>query len=82
MKRYAELGDKINYRAKVKKILVQYDKNTGIMLDDKSIIEGDYIISVANGYSTAFKLLDGKYIDDEIKNYMMRQISCNFTDII
>jgi phytoene dehydrogenase-like protein len=66
-KRFAELGGKIHYGAKVKKILVQNDRATGIMLDDESIIKGDYIISAADGYSTVFKLLDGKYIDDEIK---------------
>ncbi|WP_010249807.1 phytoene desaturase family protein [Acetivibrio cellulolyticus] len=67
-KRYAELGGKIHYRSKVKKILVQDDRTTGIMLDDESIIKGDYIISAADGYSTVFKLLDGKYMNDEIKN--------------
>jgi phytoene dehydrogenase-like protein len=69
-KRYLDLGGKIHFNARVKEIIVENDKATGILLDNGKKISAEIVISAADGYSTIFKMLKGKYVDDEIKwNY-------------
>lgn len=68
-KRYRELGGKIHYRSKVKKILTTDDCASGIQLESGDIKEADIVISAADGYYTIFEMLEGKYINDTIKNY-------------
>jgi phytoene dehydrogenase-like protein len=65
--RYVSLGGKIHFKAKVKEILVENDKTTGILLDNGKKILADIVISAADGYNTIFNMLGGKYIDDDIK---------------
>jgi phytoene dehydrogenase-like protein len=66
-KRYLSLGGDIQYEARVKRILVEGDRAVGIELENGQIERADYVISAADGYNTIFKMLDGKYINDEIK---------------
>ena len=66
-KSFLKLGGKINYNAKVEKILVEDNKAVGIQLSDGSRHPADYVVSAADGHSTIFKMLDGRYIDDNIK---------------
>lgn len=68
-KRYLELGGKINYNSRVEKILVENDKSVGIRLVNGSEFRSDVVISAADGHFTIFKALEGKYIDEEIKNH-------------
>ena len=68
-KRYLELGGKIDYNSKVTKILVENNKAVGIELDDGSQHFADIIISAADGYSTIFEMLEGKYINTTIQTY-------------
>jgi len=37
-----------------------------VVLTDGKVIRADYVISAADGYSTIFKMLGGKYISKEI----------------
>jgi phytoene dehydrogenase-like protein len=67
-KSYLKLGGKINYNARVEKILVEKDKAVGIQLSDGSKCPADYVISAADGYATIYKMLEGRYIDDNIKS--------------
>jgi phytoene dehydrogenase-like protein len=66
-KRYLELGGRIHYKSKVREITVEAGRATGIRLEDGSVSEADFIISAADGYSTFFKMLDGRYLDDETR---------------
>ncbi|MFH0843457.1 MAG: NAD(P)/FAD-dependent oxidoreductase [Bacteroidota bacterium] len=66
-KRYLSLGGKINYRKKVEKILVENDKAVGIRLTDGTEYRAGRVISAADGYSTIFNMLDGKYADDKTR---------------
>ncbi len=66
-KRYLNLGGQIQYRKKVEKILVRENKAIGVRLADGTEHFADRIISAADGYSTIFKMLDGKYADESIK---------------
>ena len=68
-KRYLNLGGKIDYRSRVEKIIVKDDRAVGVKLGDGSEHYADYVISAADGYSTIFDMLDGKYADEKIRGY-------------
>jgi phytoene dehydrogenase-like protein len=67
-KRYKALGGEIYFGTRVEKILVENHKAVGIKLADGTEHHADWVISAADGRTTIFDMLDGKYIDDEIKN--------------
>ena len=68
-KRYLDLGGEITYKSSVAKVLVEGNKAIGIKLADGSEHHADVVISAADGHSTIFDMLDGKYLDDTIKSY-------------
>ena len=68
-RRYRDLGGEIHYRSPVSKILVENGQAIGVRLADGTEHHGDVIISAADGHSTIFDMLEGKYIDDEIRGY-------------
>ncbi len=67
--RYLALGGEMTYKAKVAKILTENDRAVGIRLEDGSEYRADYVISAADGHTTIFDMLEGKYVDDVIKGY-------------
>ena len=67
--RYLGLGGKVNYASKVEKILVEDNRAVGIKLEDGSEHKADYVVSAADGHSTIFDLLEGKYVDETIRGY-------------
>lgn len=67
-KRYLSLGGDINYNSRVEKIIVENNRATGIKLTDGSEHSACRIISAADGYSTIFKMLDGKFTDEIIRD--------------
>jgi len=67
--RYLDLGGQISYKSPVAKILVENDKAIGIKLVDGTEHRADIVISAADGRTTIFDMLEGKYIDDKIKGY-------------
>jgi phytoene dehydrogenase-like protein len=68
-KRYLDLGGKVSYKSPVAKILVENDKAVGIKLADGTEHRADIVISAADGRTTIFDMLEGKYIDDKIQGY-------------
>jgi phytoene dehydrogenase-like protein len=69
-KRFLDLGGEILYNARVEKILVEQGRAVGVRLADGSELHADTTISAADGYSTIFKMLEGKYVNEEIeRNY-------------
>jgi phytoene dehydrogenase-like protein len=68
-KRYLGIGGEIAYNSKVTKILVKNDLAIGVELEDGSEHLADVIISAADGYSTIFNMLEGKYVNDLIRAY-------------
>jgi phytoene dehydrogenase-like protein len=65
--RFKELGGIINYKKRVEKIITENNNAAGIKLDDGTEIRASRVISAADGYSTIFKMLDGKYADEKTK---------------
>ncbi len=66
--RYRALGGEIHFKARVAKILVENDKAVGIKLADGTEHRADWVVSAADGRTTIFDMLEGKYVDDAIKN--------------
>ncbi|WP_319414767.1 NAD(P)/FAD-dependent oxidoreductase [Marispirochaeta aestuarii] len=65
-KRYKDLGGEVHYQARVEKILVENDTAKGIRLTDGTEHRADWIISAADGRTTIFDMLDGRYVDKKI----------------
>jgi phytoene dehydrogenase-like protein len=76
-KYYTSLGGKAYYTSKVTKIIVKDGTAKGIQLQDGSEHFADLVVSAADGYSTIFGMLDGKYttglIDAFYKSYPKTQ---------
>ncbi len=66
-KRYHELGGKLLLNSKVDKILVENDKAVGVKLVDGKEIRADIIIGAADGHSTLYEMLSGKYLSPEFE---------------
>ncbi len=66
-RRYQDLGGKITYGALVEEILVENNSAVGIRLADGTRHRADVIVSAADGYSTIFQMLGGKYVDRSIR---------------
>jgi len=66
VEKFNRLGGKLSYKKKVEKVIVDNNVAKGVLLTDGTIIQADYVISAADGYSTIFKMLDAKYISKEI----------------
>jgi len=68
-KRYLELGGKVSYKSKVAKISVKNDIATRIVLGSGEEHISDIVVSAADGHSTIFDMLEGKYMDAKIEGY-------------
>ena len=68
-RRYHDLGGEIQFKSRVSKILVENGKAVGIQLTDGIEHRGDVVISAADGHTTVFDMLGGKYINDKIRGY-------------
>jgi phytoene dehydrogenase-like protein len=68
-KRYRELGGEVSYRAPVEKVLVEEDRAVGVRLADGTEHRADYVISAADGRTTIFDMLEGRYVDDKVRGY-------------
>ncbi len=67
-KRYKDLGGQVTYKATVQEILVENDRAVGVRLADGSQHRADIVVSAADGYSTIFEMLGGRYVDEKIEN--------------
>jgi phytoene dehydrogenase-like protein len=63
--RYASIGGKIRYGAKVEKILVDKGRAAGVLLNDGRRLAADIVVSAADGHATLFDMLEGKYTGDK-----------------
>ena len=66
VEKFERLGGKISYNKRVEKIIVENNMAKGVVLKDGTKILSDYVISTADGYTTIYKMLEGKYISKKI----------------
>ena len=64
-----DLGCKIYYKQKVKRILIKETAAIGIELEDGKVVTGDYIVPSNDLYVTLHNFLDGHYSDAKIDRY-------------
>ena len=65
--RYTGLGGKITFGATVEEICVENDQAVGVRLADGSVHKADIIVSAADGHSTIFSMLGGKYCNQTLR---------------
>ncbi len=75
---YYELGGRIHYKSKVKKIITENDAAKGVELESGDIHSCDIVINAADGRAGIYDLLAGKYKD---KNIIERYESDTFETI-
>jgi len=66
-KRYKDLGGQVSYNSTVETILVENNKAVGVLLEDGTEHKADIVVSAADGRSTIFKMLGGRYLNDGIR---------------
>jgi phytoene dehydrogenase-like protein len=66
VEKFKKLGGQIIYKNKVDKIIVEDNTAKGIVLTDGTQILSDYVISAADGYTTIYKMLAGKYVSKKV----------------
>lgn len=71
-RRYLQLGGKIHYGARVEKIIVENGRAAGVRLAGAGHFPAHAVISAADGHATIFEMLEGKYVDDEIRGYYQK----------
>jgi phytoene dehydrogenase-like protein len=57
-----QLGGVLRTRASVRQILVKDNTAVGVQLDDAERIDADWVVSAADGHTTIYNLLDGRYV--------------------
>ena len=68
VEKYQKLGGKISYRKKVEKIVTENNTASGVILTDGTKLSADFVISAADGYSTIYKMLDGRFVSKKIES--------------
>ncbi len=66
--RYRALGGTLAYNSRVARIITENNRASGVVLDDRKEYRSDIVISAADGYNTIFKMLDGRYADEKIRD--------------
>ena len=67
-KKFTILGGTLTARERVTKIVVEKNIAKGVILSDGRRIDADYVISAADGYSTIFEMLEGRYLTKKISH--------------
>jgi len=67
-RRYKAVGGSVHYRSKVTKILTDNGKATGVRLEDGTEHHADVVISNADGRRTILEMLDGRFMDEQVKS--------------
>lgn len=64
--RYRSLGGELLLGKRVRKIMTENNRATGIELADGTEYKADYVISAADGHSTLYDMLEGKYMTPKL----------------
>jgi len=65
--RYTRLGGTVRYKARVASVIVENHRATGVRCDDGTVIPAATVVSCADGHTTIFKMLDGRFVDKKIR---------------
>jgi phytoene dehydrogenase-like protein len=70
---FLELDGKIEYKTKVKRIVVRDGRATGIELDDGTMKKADIVISAADGHATLFDMLEDRFTPPALRERFATQ---------
>jgi phytoene dehydrogenase-like protein len=65
--RYRRLGGTLRLNARVASVQVVNGRATGARLADGTVVPAATVVSCADGHTTIFKMLEGKYVDKNIR---------------
>ena len=65
--RYKKLGGTLRLKTRAVKIEVENNRATGVRVDDGKLVPAATVVSCADGHTTIFKMLDGKFVDRRIR---------------
>jgi phytoene dehydrogenase-like protein len=64
---YRRLGGVIEFKSRVKDLIIEDDRAVGVKLDDGSERRADIIIWAADGHTLIFDILGGRYMNEKIE---------------
>jgi phytoene dehydrogenase-like protein len=65
--KYTDLGGILLFKKRVSEIIETDGQARGVLLEDGTKMEADYVISAADGYTTLYKLLKGKFVSNKLQ---------------
>jgi len=65
---YKKLGGDIEYKCRVKDVIIENDRVLGVQLEDGTERRADMIVWAADGHTLIFDILGGRYIDKRIEH--------------
>jgi phytoene dehydrogenase-like protein len=66
-KMYEELGGEIKCDSRIANLIVEADTVKGVVLENGTELRADEVIWAADGHKLIFDILEGKYVDDKIR---------------
>ncbi len=64
--RYAHLGGVVRYNARVTSVMVENGRAAGARCSDGMVVPASAVVSCADGHTTIFKMLEGRFVDKNI----------------
>ncbi len=64
---YRALGGRLRFDTRVEKIIVKSGKAAGVVVEGGKEIAADIVVSAADGHTTIFQFLEGKFLGDKIE---------------
>jgi phytoene dehydrogenase-like protein len=65
---YKRLGGEINYKSRVKDVIIENDRAVGVRLEDGTEHRADMVVWAGDGHTVIFDILGGHYLNDEVKH--------------
>ncbi|UCG28429.1 MAG: NAD(P)/FAD-dependent oxidoreductase [Bacteroidales bacterium] len=65
---YKQLGGEIQFKSRVKDLIIENNRVMGIKLEDDTRYTADQVIWAGDGHTLIYEILKGKYINDKIRN--------------
>ena len=66
--KFRRLGGEFQFESRVKEIIVENDVAKGILLENGEALYGDHIIGACDGYTLLYQMLNGQYLDQELRD--------------
>jgi phytoene dehydrogenase-like protein len=65
--RYTRLGGSFRYKARVASVIVENNRAVGVRCENGTVVHADTVVSCADGHTTIFKMLDGRFVNKKIR---------------